>query len=728
MFKRARYEDFSSSSSSTSSNPQYQDSRARQPFDAHHRISSNQSQASSKGKSRDILPPFSPKQAHSVPMAPSASLPNVSPDLSSRPANASAANHASPAFASVRQVAAHGDSAAPETRIPVPPAYPPTHPTQTSAVRGSFDPHPTAPPSDMPHLPSNVSQFPQKLVFDYASTEPDPEELIADLSSLSLSVVTQPTKGAKAYFKFLVAIARMSQGRAMAHALAAHIATRKANIRSKRSRRPQGIVGAGSHTDDKIDEPRSSSPGQAHQSNGQPMNQPRSLGTSADENASQLLELADRHHLAAIKALQTQHQPSRRRRFSVIESTASNGAEELPIGSNAAAMLLLILACSSAGKSLMLPSYFNQCEQFLADAVEHVSSHRLFPSVTGEPIIGTPEEPPSLSPENLSNYGGLLFLGTVVSLYECYLSQYTAVTNWDYNPSRLRRLSPYNWNDSDAALFEETRGCVAETMYSVSMVTLELVIETLDTMRKFKRAEAAAYGSRKSSRSEAEDGVAALESLALREELGLLIRDLEAGTFWKGTVRILSDAEQLLILDTLAAESSRNASKEVEAELEQDSQMSLPTTGKDTGSAAITKAFQSGSLFLLSESGEHKRVNRLRLANHLYRNALVVDLYVTVFNRPPNSLAVRELVSRSISLLDAVPEKLELGLMWPALVLGSYAQGTVERSKVRTFVERAQQTGNAGSAIAFDVIERVWAGDADSWRESVTYFGSPFLS
>ena len=533
-----------------------------------------------------------------------------------------------------------------------------------------------------------------------------------DLYTLPLSTVTQQTKGAKAYFGMLQRISHMGQGRAMAHALAAVIAAQQASLASDKATDSTIKGNEAQKASRSVEPPVRGAKDQSHSS------------MAKDTNAVRLLDLADRHHLAAIKALQSQQQPSRRRRFSVIDTNSSSGAEELPAGSNAATMVLLILACSSVGKSLMLPSYFNQCEQFLADAVEHVSSHRLFPSFTGEPIVGTPEDPPILPPEDLSSYGGLLFLGTVVGLYECYLSQYTSVTDWDYNPARLWRLLPFNWSESDAAIFDQTRGSVAETTYSVSMVTLELLIETLDTMRKFKRAEAVAYGNRKSSRSEAEDGTAALDSLALREELGLLIRDLEQGTFWKGSARILSEAEQLQVLDSLSGKSNHDAAADTAKE---EHNMPSPSTIDEATPAVIIKAFKSGSLFLTSDSGE-QQVNRLRLANHLYRNALLVDLYVTVFNRPPSSFAVRELVSRSIALLDAVPNKLEQGLMWPAIVLGSYAQDAPERERVRSFVRRSQWKGTAGPSTASDVIERVWSEEAENWRESVTYFGSPYIS
>lgn len=728
VYKRTRYDDFSSSSSPTSSNLAYQDARARQPFDAHQRIPSNHSQTSSKGKSRDTLPLISPHQPHSVPMAASASLPPfnavspppqqrpiASPNLASRSADTSPANNASPVFAHSRQqVPRAAETNGSDPRVATQQAY---TPAPAHAQSAGLDSHSNAPQSPPSRPSSSASQPRHKLVLDYASAEPDPEELMGDLYSLSLSIVTQQTKGAKAYFRLLQGIARMSQGQAMAHALAAMIATQQANFASRQS---SDSTANGNAAQDRPHSPEQPTRSANHQQD--------SSSAVSNGPVAPLLELANRHHLAAIKALQTQQQPSRRRRFSVIDSNASSGGDELPAGSNAAAMMLLILACSSVGKSLMLPSYFNQCEQFLADAVEHISSHRLFPSVTGEPIVGTAEDPPMLPPENLSNYGGLLFLGTVVGLYECYLSQYTAVTDWDYNPARLRRLLPYNWSESDAAIFDQTRGSVAETTYSISMVTLDLLIETLDTMRKFKRAEAVAYGNRKSSRSEAEDGTAALDSLALREELGLLIRDLEAGTFWKGSARILTEAEQLQVLDSINGKSKSNGN--ANAQTPKEGQNMPPPSSNSTDdqpNAAITKAFQSGNLFLSSSAGE-RQVNRLRLANHLYRNALLVDVYVTVFNRPPTSLAVRDLISRSISLLAAVPEKLEQGLMWPAIVLGSYVQDTPERDQVRTFVRRAQWKGTSGPATASDVIERVWSEDAETWRESVTFFGSPYIS
>ncbi|SPO22170.1 uncharacterized protein UTRI_02178_B [Ustilago trichophora] len=729
VYKRTRYDDFSSSSSSTSSNPAYQDARARQPFDAHHRIPSNQSQTSSKGKSRDTLPPISPHQPHSVPMAASASLPPfnavspppqqrpmASPNLASRSAETSPANHASPVFAHSRQqMPRAAETSGSDPRVAAQQAYPPA--PAAHAQSAGLDSHSNAPQSPSSHPSSSASQPRHKLVLDYASTEPDPEELMGDLYSLSFSTVTQPTKGTKAYFRLLQGIARMGQGQAMAHALAAVIATQQANFASR--------PGSDSTINGNAAEGEPRSPEQPTRSVKYQQGHSSAVSNST---VAPLLELANRHHLAAIKALQTQQQPSRRRRFSVIDSNTSSGFDELPVGSNAAAMMLLILACSSVGKSLMLPSYFNQCEQFLADAVEHISSHRLFPSVTGEPIVGTAEDPPILPPENLSNHGGLLFLGAVVGLYECYLSQYTAITDWDYNPARLRRLLPYNWSESDAAIFDQARGSVAETTYSISMVTIELLIETLDTMRKFKRAEAVAYGNRKSSRSEAEDGTAALDSLALREELGLLIRDLEAGTFWKGTARILTEAEQLQVLDSINGRSRSNGNANAQTPKSEQNMPPPPSTSTDDQpNNAVTKAFQSGNLFLTSSAGE-QQVNRLRLANHLYRNALLVDLYVTVFNRPSTSLAVRDLICRSISLLAAVPDKLEQGLMWPAIVLGSYAQDTPERDQVRAFVRRAQWKGTSGPATASDVIKRVWSEEAETWRESVTYFGSPYIS
>lgn len=660
-------------------------------------------------------------------MAASASLPPIqavspppqrpiaSPHLSSRSANTSPNNHASPVFGNNRNqgpvTPASAESVAPDSRV-----YPPSHDSATGGpvphLGHGSDSHVHAPPSPSPRPSSSSSSAAlhrQKLVLDYGSTELDPEQLMDGLPSLTLATVTEQTKGANAYFNLLQGIARMGQGQAMAHALAAMIATQRANLASASTVKPTS-------TGSKQDGDTSAKEG--------------SSSKAADGEAADLLELANRHHLASIKALQTQQQPSRRRRFSVIETTSSTAANELPIGSNAAVMMLLILACSSAGKSLMLPSYFNQCEQFLADAVEHISSHRLFPSVTGEPVVGIPEDPPVLEPENLSNHGGLLLLATVVGLYECYLSQYTAITDWDYNPVRLRRLLPFNWSESDAAIFEQTRGSVSETTYSVSMVTFELVIETLDTMRKFKRAESVAYGNRKSSRREAEDGAAALDSLALREELGLIIRDLEAGTFWKGAIAILSEREQLQVLDSI-----NGKFPDEQGEDKSSAQMPPPpaSTNGDASSIAILQVYKSGSLFVTPKSSDgeeskQKQVNRLRLGNHLYRNALLVDLYVTVFNRAASSQIVHDLVSRSISLLAAVPDKLEQGLLWPAVVLGSYAHNEPERNQVRAFVQRAQWKGTSGPATAADVLERVWNEDAESWRESVTYFGSPYIS
>ncbi|SNX82845.1 uncharacterized protein MEPE_01551 [Melanopsichium pennsylvanicum] len=737
VYKRARYDEFSSSSSCASSNPALADARARQPYHAHHRIPSNQSTTSSKGKNRETLVPISPHQAHSVPMAASASLPRfntvsppppppppppqqqqrpmVSPSMASGPVDTSPSNHQSPVFSSSRKqvetTPESGAAASPTHSSACLSGHPTAHDSASLASHAvtGYDSRPASARSPSPRPSSSSSQPRHKLVFDYVSTEPNPEDLMTDLHSMSICIVTQHTKGAQAYFLLLQAIARMNQGQAMAHALAAMIATQQANLASRKNITNED----GSRTSAQTKAANMSNP-------------------ALDNDPTQLLELANRHHLAAVKALQTQQQPSRRRRFSVIETNNSSSlADKLPAGSNAATMMLLILACSSVGKSLMLPSYFNQCEQFLADAVQHISSKRLFPSVTGEAMIGTPEDPPIESPDNLTNYGGLLFLGMVVGLYECYLSQYIAVTDWDYNPARLRRLLPFNWSDSDAAVFDQVRGCVAETTYSVSMLTLELVIETMDTMRKFKRAEALAYGGKKSSRSEADDGTAALDSLALREELSLLIRDLENGSFWKGSIRILSEVEESLVSESLAGKAPRQGAP-IDDNGGAGQNMPPPTLpANDTSNTAITQAFKSGCLFLTSSEGP-TQVNRLRLANHLYRNALLVDLYVTVFNRSPNSLVVRELVSRSMTLLGAVPEKSEQGLMWPAIVLGSYAQDEKERGMVRDFVTRNQWKGTTGPANAADILDRVWSDDDPSmnqtWRESVTYFGSPYIS
>ncbi|CBQ72202.1 conserved hypothetical protein [Sporisorium reilianum SRZ2] len=703
VFKRARYDDFSSSSS-TSSTLAYQDARSRQPYDAHHRIPSNHSQTSSKGKGRDALPSISPHQPNSFAMAPSASLASISnvsppshrsmpsPTAASRSADTSPINRTSPigihSHRHAPVAAAAHDRLEIDSRGPASTALPANHTSASVSSRADgSEAHYDAPPSPSPRPSSSSSQSRHKLVFDYASTEPDPEQLLATIESFPRSVVAQQTNGARAYFELLRGIAGLGQGQAMAHALAAVVASQRSSSDAN-------------------------------------MDAAAAPDSTADRSVASMVELANRHHLSAIKALQTQHQPSRRRRFSIIESNPNNLADDLPPGSNAATMILLIFARSSIGKSLMLPSYFNQCEQFLADAVEHVSTHRLFPSVNGEAIVGTPEDPPALQADKLTHHGGLLFLGTVAGLYECYLSQYTAITDWDYNPARLKRLLPFNWNESDAAIFDKTRNGVAETVYSVSMVTLELVIETLDTMRKLRRAEAAAYGNRKSSRSEAEDGTAALNSLALREELGLVIRDLETGAFWKGAARTLSEAEQLSVLNSIDAQTAEQSAADENADAQR------TDAGDDGSNGPVTKAFKSGSLFLAwSADGEQKQVvNRLRLANHLYRNALLVDLYVTVFNRPPSSLAVREIVSRSIGLLAAVPDKLEHGLAWPAIVLGSYARDEPERNQVRSFVSRAQWKGLAGASAAVDVLERVWSDESDSWRESVTYFGSPLIS
>lgn len=646
-----------------------------------------------------------------APSASHASINNVSPPsqrsvpspkVAGRSADTSPANRTSPVVVHNHRyahvAAANHDRIEPDSHAPASTALPVNHTSASVSSRadGSETPY-DAPPSPSPRPSSSSSQSRHKLVFDYASTELDPEELLANIHSLPRSVVTQQTKGADAYFGLLRGIAGMGQGQAMAHALAAMIASQQASDAGR----------AGS--DANADSLAASNAAGEHASSGA-------------NNAAAMVELANRHHLSAIKALQTQHPPSRRRRFSVIDTNPNNAADELPPGSNAATMILLIFACSSIGKSLMLPSYFNQCEQFLAEAVEHVSTHRLFPSVNGEAIVGTPEDPPTLQADNLTHHGGLLFLGTIAGLYECYLSQYTAITDWDYNPARLKRLLPFNWSKSDAAIFDETRNGVAETLYSVSMVTLELVIETLDTMRKLKRAEAVAYGNRKSSRSEAEDGTAALNSLALREELGLVIRDLETGSFWKGAASILSEAEQLSVLDSIPGPTTEQSAARASSDEQRPDQ-------SDEDHSPVAKAFKSGSLFLPSPTGEQSLVvNRLRLANHLYRNALLVDLYVTVFNRPPSSLAVREIVSRSIALLAAVPDKLEHGLVWPAIVLGSYARDEPEREQVRSFVRRAQWKGLARTSASVDLLERVWSDESDSWRESVTYFGSPLIS
>lgn len=693
LYKRTRYDDVSSSSSTTSSNPLYQDTRSRQPYDAHHRIPSNHSQTSSKGKARETLPSISPIRHEAIPMAISASLPPIngvstpshrivpSPSLISRSADTSPVNRVELAT-TIHSASAMTNS---DSRQPASTDLPLGQETSSLSSRVNG----VAAPLDAPVSPSlrsslSLPQSRHKLVLDYASTDPDPEELLKASEALPHSVVTQLTKGAHAYFDFLQGIARMPQGQAMAHALAAVAACHQVSDTLRVHQVEKGRNGS---------------------------------KTPPDQSRMSLEELANRHHLSAIKALQTQQQPSRRRRFSIIETNSNSSADELPPGSNAATMMLLILACSSIGKSLMLPSYFNQCEQFLADAVEHVSTHRLFPSTTGEAIVGTPEDPPIFLPDNLTNYGGLLFLGTVVGLYECYLSQFTAITDWDYNPTRLKRLLPFNWSQSDAEVFDKVRKSVSETTFSVSTVTLELVIETLDTMRRLRRAEAVAYGNRTSSRSEAEDGAAALDSLALREELGLVIRDLEAGSFWKGAARTLSEADQRSVLESVSGQTADGIENE-------------SSNGKDGDSASepITKAFKSGALFLPSTTGEQKLVvNRLRLANHLYRNALLVDLYVTVFNRPATSLAIRELVSRSITLLGAVPFKLEQGLMWPAVVLGAYAQNENERNHVRSFLQCSQWKGTAGPSTASDVLERVWAEEC-SWRDSVSYFGSPYFS
>ncbi len=602
------------------------------------------------------LPPF-----HAV--SPSAQRLTSSPRPSSRSENTSPANHASPVFANGHPAPAQ--MMAPDSRA-YPAATSSTSASASASAQGAYyEVESSAPESPTRRPTSTAAQPRQKLVLDYATTEPDPEELLCDLYSTFMSTVTQPTKGAEAYFRLLHGIARMTQGQAMAHALAAMIATQQAKL--GQSTRKEADSGAAKQQDGGGEGSGSQKPlaGVSTAANG-------SASITDDDASAEMLELANRHHLASIKALQTQQQPNRRRRFSVIETNPNKGGDDLPVGSNAAAMMLLILACSMAGKSLMLPSYFNQCEQFLADAVEQVSSQRMFPSITGDPITGTAEDPPIQAPEGLNSYGTLLFIGTVVGLYECFLSQYTAVTDWDYNPARLRRLLPFNWSASDAAIFDSTRASVSETTYSVSMVTLELVIETLDTMRKFKRAEDVAYGKRKSSRSEAEDGVAALDSLALREELGLLIRDLEAGSFWKGPIRILSEDEQLLVLDNINGRS--NAIDVVDASEEKpavngdsNARKPTPSISDDPTASTSTKAFSSGALFLSSASGDQKQVNRLRLANHLYRNALLVDLYVTVFNRPPSSLAVRELVSRSISFSALYPtnsNKASCGRPW----------------------------------------------------------------
>ncbi len=56
-----------------------------------------------------------------------------------------------------------------------------------------------------------------------------------------------------------------------------------------------------------------------------------------------------------------------------------------------------------------------------------------------------------------------------------------------------------------------------------------------------------------------------------------------------------------------------------------------------------------------------------------------------------------------------------------------YVQSEPERNRVRSFVKRAQWKGVAGPATAANILERVWSEDI-SWRESVTYFGSPYIS
>ncbi|PWY98566.1 hypothetical protein BCV70DRAFT_201887 [Testicularia cyperi] len=639
---------------------------------------------------------------------------------------------------------------------------PPVPGQDASSARGG----PEQPPLPPGYEPTPSWAAIKALEPDQLALNPDPHQLLqSSYEFVSSTASTQCTNGYRAFMRLLHEIAKLEQGQAMAHALAAVTATHQANFAKaftpateaegtspvNLSARPgtpaSGVRSPGS------DALRQQTPSGAGNASG---STPGLSGESS--HRSSMLDLADRHHVAAIKALQQQHTPNRRRRFSIIDAPTSAGSD-LPIGSNAGVMLLLIMACNQAGKSLMLPSYFNQCEEFLADAVEHISSHRMFPSITGEAYGGTPDDPPVFVPQNLNNYGHLLVVSTFVGIFQSYLAQYAAVTDWDYNPSRLRRLQPYDWAEKDADIWTSTRCSAAETTYSISMLTLELVVETLDKVRKFRRAEQAAYGNRQSSRSEAESSVAALESLALRGEIDLLIKNLESGSLWQGAIRILSpddEDEVFAYLDALSSDEpvsaiTQSGGNYVKAESPSRFSPVLTNTSTSTSpeprssalatdAAAVregspsskmnvssTGSLKSGSLFIPSSTGTGKQVNRIRLGNHLYRSALMVDLYLSVFNLAPSTQVIRNLVSRAIRLLEAVPMLHEMGLIWPVLVLGSHAQG-VEREQVRVFLKRSQWKGSAGPGTAAEVLERVWSGQVSDWRAGVNYFGKPFMT
>ena len=142
----------------------------------------------------------------------------ASPILSTRSANTSPNSQASPYFASRFK---EENKNAPSAR---------REPGANLAERSEVPPTASAPSSHSEAIrsPTSAAATRQKLVLDYSSTEPDPEELLTELYSCSVSTVTQQTKGSAAYFRFLHGIARMCQGQAMAHALAAMVATQQA--------------------------------------------------------------------------------------------------------------------------------------------------------------------------------------------------------------------------------------------------------------------------------------------------------------------------------------------------------------------------------------------------------------------------------------------------------------------------------------------------------------------
>ncbi len=177
-------------------------------------------------------------------------------------------------------------------------------------------------------------------------------------------------------------------------------------------------------------------------------------------------------------------------------------------------------------------------------------------------------------------------------------------------------------------------------------------------MRKFKRAEEAAYGNRKSSRSQAEDGSAALD----------ILRSGRARIGWLATWRLAPSGMVLRVLSAkqssllVAQEYQRTARRDdltaAEALTREqcDPKNGAKSTAPVTTPSSLARSFRPRLL-----ASRNVPSNRLRLGNHLYRmpcSSISTSASLAAQRRVS---AVRELVARSNALLGAVPRQARTG-------------------------------------------------------------------